>query len=107
MATLLNGRMVELRLVGIGTGLAAMAVHGEDRRRAVNMILVDSAHWKDTGERVFDSVEAIDRWPMPDLLRVMRLGNEAWELNQPIDDEPVDKPNGSAAPQPELPSPSP
>jgi hypothetical protein len=102
---MLDGREVDLRVVGIGVGLTANEYREKtgDRLRASFLVLAESAHWKDSGERIFADLKAIEAWPMPNLSEVIDLAYAAAELNRSKRLPPVTT-NGTGEP---LPSPSP
>jgi hypothetical protein len=76
----LDGREVELREVSAGVGIAANKTG--DGFESMMVVLVHSAHWADSGERVFKDRAAIDNeWPMRMLPEIMALGALAGDLN--------------------------
>jgi len=76
----LQGRAVELREVSIGVALEANK-QGDGFKSAL-FVLSQSAHWQDTGERVFASVQSIlDDWPMIALTEINELATIAGQLN--------------------------
>jgi hypothetical protein len=81
----LGGRPVELRQVGFGVGWQSQAVLKEtgDSFVAGLVILAASAHWADTGEKVFADYRAVMDWPMVDSADIFKLATEAGMLNAP------------------------
>jgi hypothetical protein len=78
----LGGRAVELRNVGFGYALESNRIREEqDSWAATKYICAMSAHWADTGERVFADVAAIDAWPMRDSMDLIDLINKAGKVN--------------------------
>lgn len=81
----LDGRVVELRHVGFGVAMKAQKV-AETTGDAVNsalVVLASSAHWQDSGERVFADVAAIEAWPMNQSMQIMELARLAGVVNDP------------------------
>jgi hypothetical protein len=75
-----RGRAVELREVSVGVALQANN-QGSGLMSAL-YVLAHSAHWTDTGERVFASVQnMLDDFPMSSLPEINALAVQAGELN--------------------------
>lgn len=80
----LDGRAVELRPVGFGYALESNRIREEkDAMAAAKYICAMSAHWEDSGDRVFADGAAIDAWPMRDSLELIELINKAGQVNAP------------------------
>ena len=91
---ILAGRAVELRAVGFGYAMESNRIREEqDAFAAAKFICSISAHWADTGERVFADAAAIDAWPMRDSMELVDLINKAGKVNTPRSPEPL--PNGA------------
>jgi len=79
---LLDGRAVELREVSAGIGI--MANKTGDGFESMMLVLVHSAHWADSGERIFKDRASIDNeWPMRLLPEIIALASVSGELNLP------------------------
>ena len=90
----LDGRAVELREVSAGVGLAALKTG--DGHESMFVVLVHSAHWADTGERVFkDRASIDDNWKMRHLPEIRLLAAAASELNLDVKPDAVVSTNGS------------
>lgn len=84
----LDGRAVELREVPVVVALEANK-QGEGFLSAL-FVLVHAAHWQDSGERVFASVEQLtNEWPMRLLPEINALAALSGQLNLGQDDEPA------------------
>lgn len=98
---MLAGRAVELRVVSFGVLMQARKIIGRDdtqAEEASTLVLIHSAYWADTGERIFRSVEDLNNnWTAADAGEIMHLIGEAAVLNRPKMPTPTDE-NG--APQP-------
>lgn len=96
----LDGRAVELREVKAGVGIAAHKLG--DGFEGMMLVLAHSAHWADTGERVFKDRASIDEdYPMRLLPAILALAGLAGELNvdTPKDAKPIaTNGNGAAVP---------
>lgn len=90
----LNGRAVELRTAGFGAMLDAQAVLAatNDRFRMALVIMAASAHWADTGEKIFADLAAVEAWPMVDSRDLTALATLANEVNAPRE---TPAPNGA------------
>lgn len=94
----LAGRAVVLRSVGFGVALDAQAVLSatNDQFASALVVLVASAHWEDTGEKVFADVDAVKAWPMRDMGDLTALARAATDLNGPRKrSEPPPQANGA------------
>lgn len=80
----LGGRAVELRAVGFGYAVESNRIREEtDAFTAAKYICALSAHWLDTGERIFADAAAIDAWPMRDSMDLIDLINKSGKVNTP------------------------
>ena len=96
----LDGRPVELREVNIGIALAANKAGEGDPFEVGLRVLVHSAYWAGSEERVFADRAAIDLWPMRMMREISELSNLASRLNLPRDAETQIVTNGSGEPRP-------
>lgn len=84
----LAGREVELRPVGFGYAMESNRIREEqDAWAAAKYICALSAHWADTGERVFADAAAVDAWPMRDSLQIVDLIRKSGSVNSPREDQ--------------------
>jgi len=87
----LGGRAVELREVSLR--VAYEASDQGSGRFALLYVFVHSAHWADTGERIFKSIdEALDGMTMRQGNEINALAALAGELNMSV---PTPAPNGA------------
>lgn len=103
---MLDGRAVELRVVPFSVLLAARKFvddKGEpDGEKATILMLVHSAHWADSGERVFRSVDDVMNWPASSAMQLFTLITEAAAVNRPKATATNGaQPPGNGAPQPD------
>lgn len=82
---MLTGRAVELRVVSFGCLRRArrLVEATGDGEEASMLVASESAHWVDSGERVFRSVADIDAWPSDAANELMAMLGAAADLHRP------------------------
>ena len=96
----LDGRAVELREVSLRVGVDAP--QQETPFTGAMFVLAHSAHWVDTGERVFKGADdVLDHMTMRRIREVNALSRMAQEVNSPDDpDAAVATTNGTGEARP-------
>ena len=80
----LNGRDVEVHVVTFGDIMDANNLREEKgNQHSVWHVLVCAAHYVDTGEKVFNTIEDVMRLPATEANAIMKLSSAAAALNLP------------------------
>jgi len=76
-----NGREVELKEFTIRELKPMRAAFEADQENGMWYVLIQSAHYQDTGEKVFCSVDDVLDQPARNSLRLSAMASKAMEIN--------------------------